>query len=171
MKGWMGQSGWGKQGVEFWMALSRTAAQQGLAALMNILLQKFVRWMRSENLCKLHIFFFYSISLGFWIVDCGFWFLVFQVAWPRRTWPNLRYYYAKWPAEATPELSYPLPLWSGLHLWDFKSSWECDSTPSAGAEAEVSGGCLRPVCTRDTAVTQSPAARIFAQLNRDQSAL
>jgi len=58
MKGWMGQSGWGKQGVEFWMALSRTAAQQGLAALMNILLQKFVRWMRSENLCKLHIFFF-----------------------------------------------------------------------------------------------------------------
>lgn len=40
------------------MALSRTAAQQGLAALMNILLQKFVRWMRSENLCKLHIFFF-----------------------------------------------------------------------------------------------------------------
>lgn len=106
-----------------------------------------------------------------WDLDCGFWYLVFQVAWPRRTWPNLRYYYAKWPAEATPELSYPLPLWSGLHLCDFKSSWECDSTPYAGAEAEVSGGCLRPVCTRDTAVTQSPAARIFAQRNRDQSAL
>lgn len=60
------------------MALSRTAAQQGLAALMNILLQKFVRWMRSENLCKLHIFFFFFIAFhwdsGLWIVDSGIWY-------------------------------------------------------------------------------------------------
>jgi len=97
----------------FW----RTTAQQGLAALMNILLQKFALWMRSENLCASCTSFL--------------WHFIGKHSWPGsgwdlgRTWPNLKYYYAKWPAEPTPVPPDPL-VECGLHLCDFKSSWECN---------------------------------------------